>query len=863
MSASQIAVAASQAKQAVAPVDAVARVGNTGTQYNAPAAAANAQKESDAAHAVIVSHLTAAQQAATDPGTKAMLTEALKTASLSRQTIDPVTGQVTASMDSGAPVSFYEDTQANQKAGLQTTATSTTPVGSPITPETGSTFSATGSSDAQQSAIESLRNRGMADAQIRTIINDPAALSKALAAPNTGTGTGGSSTANYQAVVAKYDALTKSGQSIDPAQKAKDLAAAQVADKAASDQQNATNTAQGDKSALDSAAGTSAGGMGVPPATGDPTIDALNAEKTQNIADATAVRDAELNGGTIDGQKITGVNDTFAKSDADLADLKKAANDKAVADKAAADQALKDQEDLANLQKQQAEYDRTVQEQQDLMKNADDQKKAVDDEVASLCLTGQAGSGVGMLEIAQVDQKFQNNYLDIIEKFQHDMGPGGEIAVKYAAAYTKASDDYKTAMSTSTKDLIASLTTIEGQQRTTDQARETATRGIMDKFVSDIAGIRKDYSTAIEAHAKSISDEAYRKEVHDDSVQARKDAVDARNQAHADAMMQHNDAKSQAESDKWYQNGQKAATAIINDIGNKTKSPNIGTYDDFSVLYNKWQVIAKDGKLDTTNQSTSVLLQDLFANANNPKLTARMPAQTVQLLHDNLSVWEKAAGLGQQFFNGGTIPTNVLKDMNTAMNDLHDSAKENAQEEMDGYIIRSIHENSLIPEGYRHFGIDSSDLNHADLTVEGPDHSGLGNADESSAPPSDSDIMNGTDQKTSKVDTSTIQKTLSDAGFTGDALKTATAIAMAESGGDPNAVGDTSIQDDTWGPSVGLMQIRSLKDASKDPYRDASKLKDLAYNAKAAFIKSNGGKDFSPWSTFNNGSYKKYIPQVS
>ena len=101
-------------------------------------------------------------------------------------------------------------------------------------------------------------------------------------------------------------------------------------------------------------------------------------------------------------------------------------------------------------------------------------------------------------------------------------------------------------------------------------------------------------------------------------------------------------------------------------------------------------------------------------------------------------------------------------------------------------------------------------------------------------------------------------------GFRGDALKTAYAIAIAESGGRSNAKGDIKLQDDKWGPSIGLFQIRSLKNWKKynDPYRDASRLQDPSYNIEAAWTKSKQGTNFKPWSTYTGGSFVKHLAEA-
>lgn len=105
------------------------------------------------------------------------------------------------------------------------------------------------------------------------------------------------------------------------------------------------------------------------------------------------------------------------------------------------------------------------------------------------------------------------------------------------------------------------------------------------------------------------------------------------------------------------------------------------------------------------------------------------------------------------------------------------------------------------------------------------------------------------------------------AGFTGTSLAIAVAIAGAESGFDTKAIGDVILQDSKWGPSVGLWQIRSLKNPSAWPYpdnmRDATKLTDPVYNAQAAYAISKKGNDFSPWSTFVNKTYQTYLDVVN
>jgi hypothetical protein len=76
----------------------------------------------------------------------------------------------------------------------------------------------------------------------------------------------------------------------------------------------------------------------------------------------------------------------------------------------------------------------------------------------------------------------------------------------------------------------------------------------------------------------------------------------------------------------------------------------------------------------------------------------------------------------------------------------------------------------------------------------------------------------------------------------------AAAIAMAESSGNPFAVGDA-------GTSFGLWQIH----APSHPEFDKSQLLSATFNAHAALLVSKSGTDWSPWSTFTSGAFKQFL----
>lgn len=90
------------------------------------------------------------------------------------------------------------------------------------------------------------------------------------------------------------------------------------------------------------------------------------------------------------------------------------------------------------------------------------------------------------------------------------------------------------------------------------------------------------------------------------------------------------------------------------------------------------------------------------------------------------------------------------------------------------------------------------------------------------------------------------------AGFPESAIPTAVAIAMAESGGNPQALGDVSL-----GGSKGLWQIYTK---AHPDLNSKYNLFDPVQNAMAAFqVWKNAGGSFSPWTTFNTGAYLKYM----
>lgn len=101
------------------------------------------------------------------------------------------------------------------------------------------------------------------------------------------------------------------------------------------------------------------------------------------------------------------------------------------------------------------------------------------------------------------------------------------------------------------------------------------------------------------------------------------------------------------------------------------------------------------------------------------------------------------------------------------------------------------------------------------------------------------------------------------AGFSGDALGIAVAIALAESGGNTRA-------HNTRGPddSYGLWQINmkgSLGPARRSQFglNSDADLFNPATNARAAFAISSSGTNFKPWTTYTSGAYRVHLSKAN
>lgn len=105
-------------------------------------------------------------------------------------------------------------------------------------------------------------------------------------------------------------------------------------------------------------------------------------------------------------------------------------------------------------------------------------------------------------------------------------------------------------------------------------------------------------------------------------------------------------------------------------------------------------------------------------------------------------------------------------------------------------------------------------------------------------------------------------KALYNKGFRGEALSTAFAVAMAESGGRARAEGDQAKANAKWWYSIGPFQIRSLHHPERYKNGHLRTIKDLYnpdFNINSAWEISKHGKNWTPWSTYTSGKFSQYL----
>ncbi len=96
---------------------------------------------------------------------------------------------------------------------------------------------------------------------------------------------------------------------------------------------------------------------------------------------------------------------------------------------------------------------------------------------------------------------------------------------------------------------------------------------------------------------------------------------------------------------------------------------------------------------------------------------------------------------------------------------------------------------------------------------------------------------------------------LKSAGFPDNQIATGVAIALAESGGRTDAV-NTANRNGTW--DAGLMQVNSIHGYSQQYLFNAN---NNVQASKKIYDAAKGR--WTPWSTYNNGSYRRFLARGS
>lgn len=119
----------------------------------------------------------------------------------------------------------------------------------------------------------------------------------------------------------------------------------------------------------------------------------------------------------------------------------------------------------------------------------------------------------------------------------------------------------------------------------------------------------------------------------------------------------------------------------------------------------------------------------------------------------------------------------------------------------------------------------------------------------------------GDDDDSGPRTTSSLRYLLEHVGFKGDKVDLAVKMAMAQTRANADYWEKINVNAQ-WGPHVGLYAIRSLNRpedfSGLDKRRKRKQLLNAVYNAKFVYDLTDGGKDWSMFPSYKNGSYKKF-----
>ncbi len=363
------------------------------------------------------------------------------------------------------------------------------------------------------------------------------------------------------------------------------------------------------------------------------------------------------------------------------------------------------------------------------MRQASQQKTAAHNSIiAQLALQGGFGQDAGLMEVRQSDATFDSKMSDLQTQFGVD---STNLSAKFTAMYVANNNTYADGTIKNIQDLQTHLETLNTQGNQNTVAWTNAQNALLKDAWTTQTGLRKDLASSNLDAAKEMNTMITQKQTHDDALETAKNARDDRLQAqkdlqqyredslaasaqtHADALAAKGDATAAAALTTAYNEGRKVSSDILASIKDPNASPSISAYNSFQDVYSKVKGLTNSGQLTTTTPVTVTLLEDLMAQAGNPKLSSRVPSAVTHMYDANLSPAQNALAFEQKFMGNGKMTDTMFNDIIGSLKGMNDQATAEATKEASGYIVSAIYRNSLLPAGYQHYGLSVQELGQA------------------------------------------------------------------------------------------------------------------------------------------------------
>lgn len=363
---------------------------------------------------------------------------------------------------------------------------------------TGKTTVAAPLGEIDQAALKRLMDSGMTEGQARERITS---LRPEVATTMSNTGLGG--TARQSAVVtpqsaadkaesdvrARYSRATATGSSVNPADVERDVQTArQNALKQAEIEQNNTKM-QKDKEA--STAGTDVttpkpSGLEAALSSLSPEEQSILAPLIQNLQDQTtkgleenaARTKAMLEGGTIDGVQVEGINTIRDQLKSEIDGMK---DDRKTMKDAVAEilkETKEDNEKLINEQEKAAQERLTWAQHKQEVDLARQKTKTHESLIAQYALGGGFGQDAALTQVRESDASFDSALRDVQTEFGIQRT---ELSAKFTGLYVANNNEYRTASIKNAEDYLSALERLNAQGGQNTVAFMNAQNGIIEK----------------------------------------------------------------------------------------------------------------------------------------------------------------------------------------------------------------------------------------------------------------------------------------------------------------------------------------------------------------------------------------------